>query len=661
MAQLTEVLQDAPTGCTCAGWAEAWCHAASLLTPELARQFAEVMAPLDEALPTGWCHGDPWPANVVLDRRTTKVIDWENAVEDAPTGIDHLLIAMLHAVDARRATAAEAAVALMRGALAPEGRIAGRAWGQWDEPHRRALALAAFVLYLRNRSLFDMGAEHLRRELDTVVTALDHPDQQPLSQPDGGARDAGRAARGAGWLGLSAAVVKGAQTLVLLVLAGLLDPSALGVVAIATMITNIAQIMSDLGTGLALVYWRGDVRRAARSAVTVSVGMNTMVAATMWAVAPWLAQLLHASGSTWVIRGLVTVLPCYGAAAIPLELLRRDLAFFRRIVPDVVAAVVGAAAAVVLALHGHGIASLVAGQITQGIVTLLLAWSVGGVVVPGWNRDDVRGLIGYGGHLTLADLLQLGLVNADYVIVGRMLGGDRLGEYSLAYRLAYLPYLNVAFVIAGAAFPYLCRLPEGALGRAVERITSGALTLLAPLCIGIVLFADQLQLLGHKWAGAVSPTRWLAGYALLLSVAQLMQTAISAAGRPRTTMQLKLLHLAMLVPVLLLLVHRGITAVAIGQCLVVAVETSAAVAVARRHMPALRVMDLLRRAGPTAAAAACMAFAVTGAHVVFPGTVVSFTGLVAVGTAGLLAYLGALWVVSRTSPVRAARAALRPT
>jgi O-antigen/teichoic acid export membrane protein len=653
LGRLAHELETAATASTTHGWARAWCEAAALLPAELCDRFVGVLTPLDDGVPTGWCHGDPWPANVILDRQASKVIDWDNAVPDAPVGIDRVLIAMFKEVSAGRSTAADAAARIMSGSLPVDGSIAGRPVARWDTAHRRALGLAAFVLYLRNRSLFDMGAEHLGNELDVITAAVDGDDQP--------APDAGRAARGAGWLALGAIVVKASQTLVLLVLAGLLAPSALGIIAIATLITNAAQVLSDLGTGLALIYWKGDVRRAARSAVTVSVGLNALVAVAVWIAAPWLAQLLRAPhDSAWVIRGLVSVLPCYGAAAVPLELLRRELAFVRRVVPDIAAAIVGAAVAVALATQGHGIAGLVVGQITQGVLTLLLAWAVGGVILPGWHRADVRGLIRYGGHMTTADLLQLALLNVDYVVVGRVLGETRLGQYSLAFRLAYLPYLNVAFVIAGAAFPYLCRLPSTGLGRALERIVALAMAALVPLCLGIALFADQLELLGHKWQPAVAPVRWLALYAGLLSLAQFMQTALNAAGRPRITMQLKLFHFLVLVPVLLVFVRWGVTAVAVSQCVVAAVETAAALAMARRHLPDLRLQRLAVDAKATAAGAACMAVLVIALHGIFPSTQISAGGLLLVGTLGVIAYVGPVWLLGRATILSTARLIGRP-
>ena len=60
----------------------------------------------------------------------------------------------------------------------------------------------------------------------------------------------------------------------LLTLAALLAPSALGVVALGTLVANISVVLTSFGTASALIYWRGDVLRAARTAVTIGVGMG---------------------------------------------------------------------------------------------------------------------------------------------------------------------------------------------------------------------------------------------------------------------------------------------------------------------------------------------------------------------------------------------------
>jgi O-antigen/teichoic acid export membrane protein len=656
-AELAAELQTVSTGTTRSGWAREWCDGVALLPSAVRARLIPVLEPLEHGLPTAWCHGDLWPGNVLLDGPQAAVIDWDNATSDAPQGLDWLLLAALKAMATEPLTAATACVRMVDGSIGIEQPIGGRRWADWDREHRLALVVAAFLLYLRNRSLHDLGPAKLRENLDTVLAAVDGANIGTDADPDGPpGSNAGRAARGALWLGTSSVVVKGVQTVVLLILAAVLAPSALGLIAIGTLVVNFSSTITDLGTSSALVYWRGDVRRAARSAMTVALGVGVLMTAAAWALAPWLSRTLHADdGGADVIRGLTSVLPCYAVASVTFELLRRELAFVRRIIPDVVAATVGAAIAVVLALGGHGVAALVIGQIVQGVLSMLLVWVVGQRVRPGWNRADVRGLLGYGGHLAGANTLQLILLNVDYLIVARVLGATALGQYSLAFRLAYLPYLNVAFVISGAAYPYLCRLSGPALGRATERVTAAAITVLVPLCLAMALFANQLTFLGEKWSPAVPAVRWLALYGLLLSIGQLAQTPLNAVGRPRASMQLRLLHLIALVVALLLLAPHGITAIAIGQVLAVIVAAIASVALARRHLPGLSLQRLTRTLVPAATAGVAMAAIVLAAQRVFPAAASSVTGFVALAVVGFAAYAALVCSLDRATVVRMAQ------
>ena len=66
-------------------------------------------------------------------------------------------------------------------------------------------------------------------------------------------------------------------------------------------------------------------------------------------------------------------------------------------------------------------------------------------------------------------------------------------------------------VITGAAFPYLCRQRGPELGRAGTTVMTATLTIVAPLCLGLALFADHLVLLGDKWSPGVPAVAWLAG------------------------------------------------------------------------------------------------------------------------------------------------------
>ncbi|GAB2459220.1 hypothetical protein GCM10027062_43830 [Nocardioides hungaricus] len=473
--------------------------------------------------------------------------------------------------------------------------------------------------------------------------------------------EAARTARGALWLATNGIVVKGSQTIVLLTLAAMLAPSALGLVALGTLVANVSAVLTSLGTASALVYWRGDVHRAARSAVTLGAALGLVVAGLLWLAAPWLASSFNVGADgAGVIRGLTVTLPCLAVAAVTTELLRRRLAFARRIVPDTVSSLVGAVVAIVLASQGVGVMALVVGQIVQGVLTMLLAWVVHPPVVPGWNAEDVRGLLSYGGPYAAANLLELVQLNVDYLIVSRVLGGEALGQYSLAFRIAFMPYLMIVVVTTGAAFPYLCRQRGAGLGRATATVSMATLTLVAPICLGIVLFADGLVLLGDRWSPGVPVVAWLAAYAVLLSVGQLVQTALNAAGRPALSLVLRLCHLVLLTLVILVVARRGIVAVAVAQVAVAAVVAVLALALARLHVAGLSLRRLVGSLRPALLGGAAMAAVVVSLRALLDPVLPAAAVLVLVGAAGLLAYVATVRILDRAHLAEAAQLLRRP-
>lgn len=427
--------------------------------------------------------------------------------------------------------------------------------------------------------------------------------------------DAARStARGALWLATNGIVVKGAHTVVLLALAAALTPSALGLVALGTLVATVAAILGGLGTASALVHLPGsaaDAQRAARTALTLGLVTSTLLAAGLWVAAPSLASALRAdAGGAAVIRGLTVVLPCLAVAAVTTELLRRQLAFARRIVPDTVSAAVGAVVAVLLVAQGVGVMALVVGQVVQALLMMVLAWAVHPPVLPGWDRADARALVSFGLPFSGAHLLEVVQLNLDYLLVARVLGALALGHYSLSYRVANMPYLMVAVVVTGAAFPYLCRAQGPLRARGVEVALAVTVSLMLPACVLLALVADDLVLLGPEWAPAAPVLVLLAGYALLLAVLQVGLTVLNAAGRPGHALGVRLLHLLVLALVLLAVVEAGIAAVALGQVVAVAAVGVPALWLARRSVPGTSAARLLADVRPALVATAAMALAV---------------------------------------------------
>jgi O-antigen/teichoic acid export membrane protein len=364
---------------------------------------------------------------------------------------------------------------------------------------------------------------------------------------------------------------KATQTVVLLVLAKALAPSDFGILAIAALTYNILSALNQLGVADALTYLKDQVEEASRTALSMVLGAGLILMVVTWVLAPGLASFFHSPHAAFVLRGFAVCLPFDASAEVPVGRLTRSLSFRRRAVTDSLPSALGAVVTIIVVISGYPLIGLVAGQITGSVTNAVVALLLGPRCWPGWNRGLARQLLNYGGFLSAADLVNLGLLNVDYVIVGHVLGPVPLGLYSLAYRICYMPYLSIAVVANGAVFPYYCRLPsKEEIGRASETTISLITAISIPWFAGLVLFAKDIVLLGSKWAPATDAVRFLALYGFFLSIILTALQVLKAVGRSNLVFGARGLHLVTLAVVLILTVRGGITVVALDQALVAA-------------------------------------------------------------------------------------------
>ncbi|MBM7520313.1 oligosaccharide flippase family protein [Nocardioides nitrophenolicus] len=465
---------------------------------------------------------------------------------------------------------------------------------------------------------------------------------------------------GSGWLGLGAVAAKTCQTAVLLVFAAVLAPDEFGIISLAAVLLNVCVVLADLGTSTALVPFRGDAERAARSALSLALALSAAIVAVVWLAAPWLAvQLRIGAEGAGVLRGIVLCLPLAAAAGVSAELLRRSLDFRRRVLPDIGGNLVGALVTVAALAAGQGAFALVTGQLVQAALVQLLFWALRRPVLPGWSRGDVRALLAFGGGWAGSSLLTLLILNLDFLLVAHRLGAHDVGTYSMAFRLAYMPYLLIAMVIGGSLFAHLSRMRAAAVGRAAVDAALLVHALVVPLYVGLLVLAPGLTLLGEQWAPAVPALRWLAAYGLVLSALEVLVVVLKAAGRTTDVLALTGLHLVLLLVLLLLVVDRGITAVAAAQLGAVVLTVVAAGVLVAHRVPSISWPELGRGLLPVAAGGGALGLTALAVGGLLPVARSSLVGVLAAGGAASVAYLTTVVLLDRAGRTGLGRV-LRP-
>jgi PST family polysaccharide transporter len=257
----------------------------------------------------------------------------------------------------------------------------------------------------------------------------------------------------------------------------------------------------------------------------------------------------------------------------------------------------------------------------------------------------------YGINIVGVDLLGILLLNVDYMLVGRYLGAENLGVYTLAFRMPDLLILQFARILSVVIFPIYTRMRDipGSLSKGFLMTTRYISLLTVPLGIGLALVAQPfvLAVFTDKWVDAIPVVRAIAIYSMLLSLAYNAGSAYKAEGRPQVLTWLGIVRLAMLLPALL-------WATSIVKSIVVVGWMQAAVAllggvlnlyVAGRLLK-LSPAQLLSALRPAFQSTFFLAIAVILSLFLLQGAS-AWVQLIIASLSGALIYLAALWLFER--------------
>ncbi|SMD20987.1 oligosaccharide flippase family protein [Lentzea albidocapillata] len=453
------------------------------------------------------------------------------------------------------------------------------------------------------------------------------------------------AVRGSLWLFAVNLVSKSSQIVVTLALALFLTEADLGAVALVVSVVNIGQVVQAMGVYDIVSRTALDPLRTAGTVLTMSVATGAALTAIIIAAAHPIAAALGAPEAAGMLRLAALTLPFTAAGGVQMALMHRDLDFRRRMLPDAGGMLVGAAVTVTLAANGTGPTALVLGLLCTAVAQPVLAAVAGARIRPVWDQEAAAEAAKWLAVVGPGALIAVLLINVDYLAIGHVLGPEAVGGYSLAFRIAWVPYIMIAVVLGGVLFPICAELVRSGrrdrLPATLHRFTIATLVVTGGLYVVVALSAQGIVVLGEQWAGAAGLLVLLCGYGLGLSLLHVWYQVIRAAGHARQYLALEAAHLVLLLTALVFTTQRGPAAVALTQVTVVWLLVPVTWLVLARNGLAFPV-PLRAIAGVGGAAAACLAIST-----VLPDST-TVTGLIATGLLLLATYCAIALPLNRT-------------
>lgn len=377
---------------------------------------------------------------------------------------------------------------------------------------------------------------------------------------------------------------------VFIVLTRLLSPEAFGLVAMATVFTSFVSVFSEQGLGQAIVqrdhlepehldtaFWTNMI---VGSGLTVAGVLLSGLVANIYKE-PALQPIVTALSITFLITAL---------SSTQQALLQRELNFRVLSISNLIAAFIGGIIAIVMAVMGAGVYSLVAKTLITGLVFVVILWYVS-PWHPRFRFSKVHfyDLFGFGVSMVGIRITNFLRTRLDDFLIGIFLGAEVLGYYTVAYRLGRLTLDMFTGVMGNVSISMFSRLQNDfdRLCQALYKVTGMAGLITFPIFMGLAVLAPDLivALSGEQWLPSAPIMRILSLAGFTLSLQYFLAYLMISLGKPNRLFALNLIVTFVTAIAFLVSVSYGIAYVALAYAIVNISFYAVYVLVAHRMLP----------------------------------------------------------------------------
>lgn len=404
------------------------------------------------------------------------------------------------------------------------------------------------------------------------------------------------------------------QMVVSIIVARELMPEDFGIMAILTFFTSVALAIVDSGFSQTLIRKQNPSDEEYKSVLGFNVVVSLILYALLLAVTPYIANFYGHSVIAKVAPVLFLVLPINSLCVVQTVMFTKEFRFALLSKIVFLSSLISGVVAVMMAVAGWGIWSLVAQRLLMMGIKAIAFWAIRRWHTDArFSLDALRAMMPFSLRLLATDLIASIYNNVAQLFIGKMHTTTTLGYYSQAQKLKDLPVTSTVQAVQGVTYPALSELndDETKFGDGYERIARMLGFVVCPVMLGFVAIAEDMfmLLLGEKWMPTVPYFEILALSGLFYPLAVVAYNVLKVRSDGRIIVGLEVAKRVIMTAVLCYTIPRGVMAVAWGMTAMAGVEFLLNSAVAMR-LAKVGTMRLVRALLPSFAIAVAMYFAI---------------------------------------------------
>ena len=389
-----------------------------------------------------------------------------------------------------------------------------------------------------------------------------------------------------------------------LVLARLIDPSAYGTLALATVFISILNVFVDCGLGTALVQRKEADDLDFSTVFYVNLLMCLVIYGLVFFGAPLVSRFYENPALTPIVRASGLILPVSGLRSVQQAYVERTMQFKKFFLSTLLATVLSGVLGLVMAYKGYGVWALVAMNVANVAVGTIVLW-----ITVKWrprlqfSMERLKPLLSFGSKVLGSSIVITVYSNSRQLLVGKFYTTSDLAFYNKGNSLPNCIVPTLQSSITSVLLPTVSRYQDDL--QRVRELTGKAISALSmilwPMMIGMAACAEVFVPLTmtEKWMPAVPYMQLFCVEAAIWPMSSIYVNSIRAIGKSGLDFKLQTGVRVTGILLLLLMIPYGPFAVALCAFLCTLIEYTV-LAVANKKVLAYPIWQQLKNILPFA-------------------------------------------------------------
>lgn len=361
----------------------------------------------------------------------------------------------------------------------------------------------------------------------------------------------GKTLYGLFWSFMDLFTIQGIQFLSLLILARILLPEHFGLIGMLTLFIAISNILIDSGFTQALIREKYVTQQDYSTVFFFNLIMSFSLYVLLFFLAPLIGAFFESVELVKILKVLSLGIIINSFGVIQRVQLVKNLNFKLQTKITFFAACIAFCVAILLAMNGFGVWSLVGQSLTLQIVQTVLLW-----IYNKWTPEftfkivSFKRMFGFGSKLLASSLIDTIYNNIFSVIIGKFYPAAQLGYYTNAAKITDIATGSITGALQRVTYPVLSTIQddEQALGNSFKKYIRITAYVMFPLMAGLIAIADSFVplLLGPNWTQSIIYFKLLCIVGMLYPLHAINLNILQVKGRSDLFLKLEIIKKTLL-------------------------------------------------------------------------------------------------------------------